>query len=63
MMNSPCAMLITFIWPKVSERPSAMSSSTAPMLMPVKSLTEDHCHRRLRTADAVAGARAAAART
>ncbi len=37
MMNSPCAMLMTFIWPKVSDRPSAMSSSTAPMLMPVKS--------------------------
>src|SRR4051812_32798760 len=37
MMNSPCAMLMTFIWPKVSDRPMAMSSSTAPMLMPVKS--------------------------
>lgn len=37
MMNSPCAMLMTFIWPKVSASPSAMSSSTAPMLMPVKS--------------------------
>ncbi len=36
MMNSPWAMLMTFIWPKVSERPSAMSSRTAPMLMPVK---------------------------
>jgi hypothetical protein len=37
MMNSPCAMLMTPICPKVSDRPSAMSSSTAPMLMPVKS--------------------------
>src|SRR2546430_16938021 len=37
MMNSPCAMLMTPIWPKVNDRPSAMSSSTAPMLTPVKS--------------------------
>src|SRR6266540_6125638 len=37
MMSSPCAMLMTFICPNVSERPSAMRSSTAPMLMPVKS--------------------------
>src|SRR2546430_6974433 len=37
MMNSPCAMLMTPIWPKVNDRPSARSSSTAPMLTPVKS--------------------------
>jgi hypothetical protein len=36
-MNSPWAMLMTFICPKVSDRPSAISSSTAPMLMPMKS--------------------------
>jgi hypothetical protein len=36
MMNSPWAMLMTFIWPKVRDRPSAMSSRTAPIEMPVK---------------------------
>src|SRR5687767_15506054 len=37
MMNSPCAMLITPIWPNVNVRPSAMSSSTAAMLSPMGS--------------------------
>src|SRR5215468_5196380 len=37
MMNSPWAMLMTFIRPNVSARPSAISSSTAPMLRPVNS--------------------------
>src|SRR5438270_7625624 len=37
MMNSPWAMLMTFIWPKVKVSPSAMSSSVAPMPRPVKS--------------------------
>src|SRR5688500_17752437 len=35
MMNSPCAMLMTPIWPNVKVRPSAASSSTAPMLAPM----------------------------
>src|SRR5690348_13035543 len=35
MMNSPCAMLITPIWPNVKVRPSEASSSTAPMLAPM----------------------------
>src|SRR3977135_1785934 len=37
MMNSPWAMLMTFIWPKVKVSPRAMSSSVAPMPRPVKS--------------------------
>src|SRR3712207_3303014 len=37
MMNSPCAMLMTPIWPKVKVRPRAASSSTAPMLAPMTS--------------------------
>src|SRR4051812_7158913 len=36
-MNSPCAMLMTPIWPKVSDRPSAASSSTDPSDSPAKS--------------------------
>jgi len=32
MMNSPWAMLITFITPKESARPSATSSRTEPTL-------------------------------
>src|SRR3954454_7655880 len=37
MINSPCAMLITPIWPNVKVRPSEASSSTAPMLAPMTS--------------------------
>ena len=37
MMNSPWAMLMTFICPKVKVSPRAMSSSVAPMPRPVKS--------------------------
>src|SRR5947208_754144 len=37
MMNSPWAMLMTFIWPKVKVSPRAMSSRVAPMPRPVKS--------------------------
>src|SRR4051794_2726888 len=37
MMNSPCAMLITFIWPNVNVSPSATSSRMDAMLSPTKS--------------------------
>src|SRR5882724_6029020 len=37
MMNSPWAMLMTFIWPNVKVSPSAINRSVAPMLRPVKS--------------------------
>src|SRR5690606_2944239 len=37
MMNSPCARLITPIWPNVNVSPKAISSSTAPMLPPITS--------------------------
>ncbi len=37
MMNSPWAMLITPIWPKVSDRPSAANNRIDPMLRPVNS--------------------------
>src|SRR3954452_11578833 len=36
MMNSPCAMLITPIWPNVSARPSAASSRIEPPDRPLK---------------------------
>src|ERR1044072_2170953 len=36
MMNSPCAMLMTFIWPNVNVRPSATSSRIDAMLSPAK---------------------------
>src|SRR4051812_23531055 len=48
MMNSPWAMLMTFIWPKVSERPSAMRSRTAPILTPVNNCPRITVIRRLR---------------
>src|SRR5689334_12291992 len=35
MMNSPCAMLITPIWPNVRARPSAASRRTDPPLRPL----------------------------
>src|SRR4051795_9912860 len=35
MMNSPCAMLMTPIWPNVSARPSAASSRIDPTLSPL----------------------------
>ena len=44
MMNSPWAMLITPIWPNVNVSPRAMSSSTAPMLRPVKTWLKKHVH-------------------
>src|SRR6476620_10384516 len=37
MMNSPCAMLMTPIWPKVSASPSAASNGIEPRLNPVAS--------------------------
>ena len=37
MMNSPCAMLITFIWPNVNVSPIATSSRIDAMLSPTKS--------------------------
>src|SRR5690606_32482626 len=37
MMNSPCAMLITPIWPKVKFSPRAASSRTAPIAAAVGS--------------------------
>src|ERR671915_1087174 len=36
MMNSPCAMLITPIWPNVRARPSAASSRIEPPDRPLK---------------------------
>src|SRR3954464_4438347 len=36
VMNSPCAMLITPIWPKMMASPNPMSSSTANRLRPAK---------------------------
>src|ERR1700754_4648538 len=36
MRNSPCAMLITPIWPNVSARPSAASSRMEPPDRPLK---------------------------
>src|SRR5436853_642943 len=39
MIISPCAMLITPMTPKVTDRPMAASSSTLPRLMPWKRLT------------------------
>src|SRR4051794_15064373 len=35
MMNSPCAMLMTPIWPNVSARPSAASRRIDPTLSPL----------------------------
>ena len=37
MMNSPCAMLMTPIWPNVSDSPSAASNRIEPRLNPVAS--------------------------
>src|SRR5215213_2065561 len=37
MMNSPCAMLMTPIWPNVSDNPSAASNRIEPRLNPVAS--------------------------
>src|SRR5687767_6274446 len=37
MMNSPCAMLMTPIWPKVSDNPRAASNRIEPRLNPVAS--------------------------
>ena len=45
MMNSPCAMLITFIWPNVNVRPSAMSSRIDAMLRPTKTWLRNDFHR------------------
>src|SRR6266568_2299192 len=36
VMNSPCAMLMTPIWPKMIASPSPISSSTANRLSPAK---------------------------
>src|SRR3954453_19079340 len=47
MMNSPWAMLITFICPNVNVRPRAIISSTAPTLIPV-----NNCDQKIVTTDA-----------
>src|SRR5690606_12391780 len=51
MMNSPYAILMTPICPKVRMSPRAMSSSTAPMLTPVKDWLRTTVMRRLRIGD------------
>src|ERR1043165_5794085 len=49
MRNSPWAMLITPIWPNVSERPSAASRSSAPCALPFSSggINASTCSRSL----------------